>query len=63
MNTLIETVREIIGDPVFWRQLQNQNGSYSYNWDYGAMIEYMICGILLCIVVSSVFKFMRCLLK
>lgn len=60
MNTLIDTLREIIGTPDFYKQMTS---STNYTWDYGAMLEYMIAGILVCIVVSSVFKFLRCLLK
>ena len=59
MNTLIETLREIIGVPDFYIEGNN----YSSTWDYGAMIEYMIAGILVCVVVCSVFKFLRCLMK
>ena len=55
MNTLIEALREIIGTPDFYIEGSN----YSSTWDYGAMLEYMIAGILVCIVVSSVFKFIR----
>lgn len=64
MNTLIDTLRDILGAPDFWVQLPTNN-SYgnSYQWDYGAMIEYAVAGILICVVVSSVFKFLRCLLK
>ena len=60
INTLIESLRQIIGVPDFYIEGTN---NYSGTWDYGAMIEYMISGILVCIVVSSVFKFLRCLLK
>lgn len=60
MNTLIDTLRNIIGTPDFYVRLENQN---NYTWDYGAMLEYMIAGIIVCVVISSVFKFLRCLLK
>ena len=60
MNTLIDTLRDIIGTPEFYVKLGNQT---NYTWDYGAMIEYMIAGIIVCVVISSVFKFLRCLLK
>lgn len=60
METLIETLRDIIGTPNFYVRL---GGSTNYSWDYGAMIEYMFAGVLVCIVVGSVFKFLRCLLK
>lgn len=59
MTTLIDSLRDIIGIPDFYIEGSN----YSSTWDYGAMLEYMIAGILVCVVVSSVFKFLRCLLK
>ena len=53
--TLIESLREIIGTPDFYIE----NGNYSSTWDYGAMLEYAFCGILVCIVVISLFKLVR----
>lgn len=55
MQTLIEALRDIIGTPDFYIE----NSGYSSTWDYGAMIEYMFCGVLVCIVVSNVFKIVR----
>ena len=52
MNTLIETLRDIIGTPDFYIE----SSGYSSSWDYGAMLEYTICGILVCVVVSIVIK-------
>lgn len=60
MNDLISTLRDILGTPDFYIE---GTSSYSGTWDYGAMLEYMIAGILLCIVVGSVFKFLRVLLR
>lgn len=60
METLINTVRDILGTPNFYRQL---GSSSSYTWDYGAMLEYSICGIILCVTIVSVFKFIRALMK
>ena len=51
----MESLREIIGTPDFYID----NGNYNSTWDYGAMLEYMICGILVCIVVSGIFKLLR----
>lgn len=59
METLISSLREILGTPDFYIE----SGNYNSTWDYGAMLEYMIAGILLCIVVGSVFKFLRVLLR
>lgn len=59
MQTLIETMREILGTPIFYIE----NSGYSSTWDYGAMLEYMGAVIILCVVIASVFKFLRCLVK
>lgn len=49
MNTLIQTLREIIGNPNFY----DVNTSA---WDFGAMCEYFACVILVVVVVTSVFR-------
>jgi len=56
MNTVIEALREILGVPEFYVRLGT---STNYSWDYGAMLEYAIAGMLLLIVVGSVFKIIR----
>lgn len=60
MDTLIEAIRQVIGEPEFYVKLGT---STNYSWDYGAMLEYMIAGSLLIVVVGSVFKFIRTLIK
>lgn len=52
MQTLIESLREIIGTADFY----NTDSGYSGSWDYGAMIEYFVAALILCIVVASVFR-------
>lgn len=52
MQSLIESLREIIGTPDFYEQ----SSGYSGSWDYGAMIEYFVAALILCIVVASVFR-------
>lgn len=59
MQTLIDTLRDILGDPDFYHVLSGNNPT----WDYGAMLEYMGAVIILCVVIASVFKFLRCLVK
>lgn len=49
MKTVIESLREILGAPVF----HLQDGA----WDYSAMIEYFVGSVIVCIVISSVFRF------
>lgn len=53
MTTLIESLRQIIGSPDFYIE----NGNYSGSWDYGAMIEYIGCILIVIVVVASVFRF------
>lgn len=55
----MDKMRDILGTPDFYIE----GSGYSSSWDYGAMLEYTIAGILLCVVVSSVFKFLRALVK
>lgn len=56
MQTLINALRDIIGTPNFYKQMGSQN---SWQWDYGAMIEYMVSAMLIMIVVSWIFKSIR----
>lgn len=60
MNTIIEGLRYVLGEPNFWVQLpsNNSSGYTSYQWDYGAIIEYVVAAILLLIVVSNIFRFL-----
>lgn len=52
MQTIIESLRQIIGTADFY----NTDSGYSGSWDYGAMIEYFVAALILCIVVASVFR-------
>lgn len=53
METIINALRQVLGVPDFYVRL---GSSSSYYWDYGAMIEYFVGALLLCIVVSSIFR-------
>jgi hypothetical protein len=53
MTTVLHALREILGEADFYIV----NGNYSGSWDYGAMIEYFVGALILCIVVTSVFRF------
>lgn len=53
METMIDALRDILGNPDFY--IESGSG-YSGSWDYGAMIEYFVAALLLCIAVSSIFK-------
>lgn len=52
METLIDKLRDVIGVPDFYIE----NGNYSSTWDYGAMLEYVIAGLLLIVVITFSFK-------
>lgn len=52
MDTLLNALRGIIGEADFYIT----NGNYSGSWDYGAMCEYFVAALILCICVSSVFR-------
>lgn len=49
MGTIIENLRQILGTPEFYLP----DGAVNYP----AMVEYFVAAVLLCIVVSSVFRF------
>lgn len=52
MNTILESLREILGNADFYEVTSGYSGS----WDYGAMIEYFVGAVVLCLVISSVFR-------
>lgn len=51
MDTVLSGLREILGSADFYIT----SGDVPY-WDYAAMIEYFTGAVILCIVVSSIFK-------
>ena len=59
-DTLINAIRQIIGQPDFYKLLPSSD---KYSWDYGAMIEYFVAALILLVCVSSVFRFLRLLIK
>ena len=52
MTTVLDALREILGTADFY----DSGSGYSGTWDYGAMIEYFVGAVILCVVVSSVFR-------
>lgn len=63
MTDLISYLQELIGSADgFWHTFQNNNSS-SYNWDYGMLFQYFIAGVIVCIIISNVFKFLRALIS
>lgn len=62
MQTVLEALRQILGEPDFYKVLPNSSSSYNnYSWDYAAMIEYLVGALILLCVVANVFKLLRCL--
>lgn len=54
MQTIIQSLRQIVGSADFYIS----NGNYSGTWDYGAMIEYFCAVVILTICITSVFRFL-----
>lgn len=54
MDSVLSALRDILGQADFYIT----NGNYSGTWDYGAMIEYFVGAVVLCLVISSVFRFL-----
>lgn len=52
MNTIIEALRQIVGEPDFYKVLNGNNPT----WDYASMFEYVFACLILVIVVGSIFK-------
>lgn len=51
MTTIIDGLRTIVGNPTFYQLI---NGEEVIN--YAAMLEYFFASLILCIVVSSIFR-------
>lgn len=54
MQDLLTALRSIIGEADFYIE----SSGYSSTWDYGAMIEYFVAALVLCLVIASVFRFL-----
>ena len=52
MTTILSSLRDILGAADFY----DASSGYSGSWDYGAMIEYFVAALILCIVIASVFR-------
>lgn len=59
MQTIISYLREFLGSPDFYRVLSGSNPT----WDYGLMIEYVVGALLILVVISNIFRFLRLLIK
>lgn len=64
MDTVINYLRELLGSTNgFWHLFESTNSYNSYNWDYGMLFEYFIAGVIVCIVITNAFKFLRDLVR
>lgn len=64
MTDLITYLQELIGSTDgFWHTFQSNSTNTTYNWDYGMLFEYFVAGVIVCIVISNVFKFLRALIS
>ena len=52
MQTIINSLRDILGVPEFYKVLSGSEPS----WDYGSMLEYFFAGMIVLIVVGSIFR-------
>lgn len=52
MTTILEALRNVLGDADFYHVLSGNNPT----WDYALMIEYFVGALVLCITISSVFR-------
>lgn len=57
MQSIVEALREYLGSTSGWWQNFESNSNYNtWQWDYASMFEYFFAGVLICIVVSYVFR-------
>lgn len=60
LTDLISYLRELIGSTSgFWHNFEGSGSYNSYNWDYGLLFEYFVAGVIVCVVIVQVFKFLR----
>ncbi len=52
MQTIINALRDILGAPEFYKVLSGSDPT----WDYGSMLEYFFAGMIVLIVVGSIFR-------
>lgn len=60
MDSIINALREILGTPEFYVKLGSQQ---NYTWDYAAMFEYFFAGLILCIAICGIFRFILNVVK
>lgn len=64
MTDLISYLRELIGSTDgFWHTFESNNSYTNWNWDYGLLFEYFVAGVIVVVVISNVFRFLRSLVS
>ena len=64
MTDLISYLRELIGSTDgFWHTFNSNNNYTNWNWDYGMLFEYFVAGVIVVVVISNVFRFLRSLVS
>lgn len=65
MQNLINQINELFGtSPENFYHIFADGSSYNrYQWDYGYMLQYVCATAVLIVIIGSVFKFLRCLVK
>lgn len=64
MTTVIEYIRSLLGNTEgFWHTFESNNNYATYNWDYGMLFEYFVAGVIVCVVIANVFRFLRALVS
>lgn len=57
MQSVLEAIQEYLGSSDgWWMRFQSTNTNGTYQWDFGAMFQYFFAGVILCIVISYVFR-------
>lgn len=62
MQPILDAIRDVLGVPADWYTQLNPS-SNQYTWNYAPMFEYFFAGVILCIVVAAVFRFLVNLVK
>lgn len=64
MTNIIDYLRELLGSTdSFWHNFEGSGTYNTYAWDYGYLFEYFVAGVILCVVIANVFKFLRALIS
>lgn len=60
MQSLLDYLTNLIGIDTFWKRFDSTNSfGYTYQWDYGAMLQYICCTVIIVVVIRCFFGFLR----